>query len=142
MFQQRNFNNLSLILIIFILSITFCQIKQPDKPNSPTQIEVIDDKRVHELHQYLIHNKSQFNGHKTLMIHPEYYVILREILNQLDEIIKYNQEQPIIAKDKLKEIDLIFEDLHFIDYHQLQTQIKNKIILNKINSLIKKPIEK
>ena len=142
MLSQRNFNNLSLILILCISSITFCQIKQPEKPNSPIQIESMDNKQIHELHQYLIHNKSQFNGHKALMIHPEYYVILREILNQLDEIIKYNQEQPVIAKDKLKEIGLKFEDLHFIDYHQLQTQIKNKIILNKINSLIKKPIEK
>jgi len=135
MFSQRNFINLSLIYISFFGSIIQCQINEPKKPVEPIRVKSMDDEQIHELHQYLIKNKSQFNNHELLMVHPEYYIYLREILNQLDEIIKYNKKQPIIDKKVLSQIGLEFEELHFVDYLQLHTQIKNKIIRNKIDSI-------
>ena len=54
----------------------------------------------------------------------------------MDEIIDYNTEQPVINKKVLTDNGLIYEDLHFVDYQQLSSQIKNKIIQNKIKSLL------
>ena len=137
MILQRNFINMYIILLFCFLSFNFSQIKQPEKPQSPIRIESMDDERIHDLHQYLITNKSQFKNHKTLMVHPEYYVYLKEILKKLDEVIFYNIDQPVIDKKILEEIGLEYENLHFVDYHQLRTQIKNKIILNKIIAIEK-----
>jgi hypothetical protein len=137
MILQRNFINMYIILVFCFLSFNFSQIKQPEKPQSPIRIESMDDERIHDLHQYLITNKSQFKNHKTLMVHPEYYVYLKEILKKLDEVIFYNIDQPVIDKKILEEIGLEYENLHFVDYHQLRTQIKNKIILNKIIAIEK-----
>ena len=102
----------------------------------------MDDERIYKFHHYLVKNKTQFENHKVLMVHPEYYIYLREIIYKLDEIISYNQDQPIIDKERLEKIGLKYEELHFVDYHQLRTQIKNKIIQNKINSLVYKLIDK
>tara|TARA_B110000438_G_C15237869_1_gene404317 strand:+ start:61 stop:474 length:414 start_codon:yes stop_codon:yes gene_type:complete len=137
MILQRNFINMYIILVFCFLSFNFSQIKQPEKPQSPIRIESMDDERIHDLHQYLIINKSLFNNHKTLMVHPEYYVYLKEILKKLDEVIFYNIDQPVIDKKILEEIGLEYEDIHFVDYHQLRTQIKNKIIHNKIKAIEK-----
>ena len=65
----------------------------------------------------------------------KYYVLLHEIIKKTDDIISYNQDQPVIDKKLLKEIGLQFENLHFVNYNQLNKQIKDKIIQNKINSL-------
>ena len=138
MFTQRNFINLSLIFLFPIVTILFCQIQQPEKPLSPIRIQSMDDGRLHELHQYLIINKSIFDKHEILMVHPEYYIYLRAIINKMDEIIDLNSEQPVINKKILADIGLIYEDLHFVDYLQLKTQIQNKIIQNKINFLLNK----
>ena len=138
MFTQRNFINLSLIFLFPIGTVLFCQIQQPEKPLSPIRIQSMDDERVHELHQYLIKNKSIFKNHEILMVHPEYYIYLREIINKIDEIIEYNTDQPVINKKVLADIGLEFEDLYFVDYLQLNSQIKNKIIQNKIKSIIHK----
>ena len=96
----------------------------------------MDDARVHDLHQYLLDNKAIFENHLILMSHPEYYVILNEIINKMDDIIVYNNDQPVIDKKELKSIGLVFEDLHYIDYNQLRTQIKHQIIRYKINFII------
>ena len=56
----------------------------------------------------------------------------------MDAIIDHNSEQPIINKQLLADIGLEFEELYFVDYLQLNSQIKNKIIQNKIRSLIHK----
>ena len=63
---------------------------------------------------------------------------LNEIINKMDDIILYNNDQSVIDKKELENIGLIFEDLHYIDYNQLKTQIKHRIIKNKINSIISK----
>jgi len=137
MFSQRNFIYLSLIYISFFGSIINCQINEPKKPDEPIRVKSMDDDQIHELHQYLIKNKSQFINHEILMVHPEYYIYLREILNQIDEIIKYNKKQPIIDKKVLSQIGLEFEEMHFIDFIQLESQIKNKLIRNKIEAIEK-----
>ena len=69
----------------------------------------MDDERVHELHQYLIKNKSIFKNHEILMVHPEYYIYLREIINKMNEIIDYNAEQPVINKK-------VFSDFAVVQY--------------------------
>jgi hypothetical protein len=135
MFSQRNFINLSLIYISIFGSFAFCQINSPNKPSEPMRVKSMDDEQIHELHRYLVKNKSHFKNHEFLMVHPEYYIYLREILNQMDEIIRYNKKQPVIDKKLLSQIGLEFDDLLYIDFIQLETQIKNKIIINKINSL-------
>jgi len=137
MFSQRNFIYLSLIYISFFGTIIHCQINEPKKPDEPIRVKSMDDEQIHELHQYLIKNKSQFINHEILMVHPEYYIYLREILNQIDEIIKYNKKQPIIDKKVLSQIGLEFEEMHFIDFIQLESQIKNKLIRNKIEAIEK-----
>ena len=45
----------------------------------------------------------------------------------MDEIIDYNTEQPVINKKVLTDNGLIYEDLHFVDYQQLNSQIKIKL---------------
>lgn len=137
MILQRNFINMYIILVFCFLSFNFGQIKQPDKPQSPIRLESMVDEQIYELHHYLVKNKTQFENHKQLMVHPEYYVYLKEILKKLDEVIFYNIDQPVIDKKTLEEIGLEYEDLHFVDYHQLRTQIKNKIIHNKIKAIEK-----
>ncbi|MBC8198075.1 MAG: hypothetical protein H8E60_09340 [Candidatus Marinimicrobia bacterium] len=137
MFSQRNFIYLSLIYISFFGSIIHCQINEPKKPDEPIRVKSMDDDQIHELHQYLIKNKSLFINHEILMVHPEYYIYLREILNQIDKIIKYNKKQPIIDKKVLSQIGLEFEEMHFIDFIQLESQIKNKLIRNKIEAIEK-----
>ena len=81
---------------------------------------------------------NRHENHEILMVHPEYYIYLRKIIKKMDEIIEYNTAQPVINKKVLADIGLIYEDLHFVDYRQLNSQIKNKIIQNKINSLLNK----
>lgn len=136
MFLQRKFIQMLIIFLTGFFSISLGQINSPEKPKSPKQIQVMDDARVHDLHQYLLDNKGIFNNHLILMSHTEYYVILSEIINKMDDIIVYNNDQPVIDKKELKNIGLVLEDLHYIDYNQLRTQIKHQIIRNKINFII------
>ena len=136
MILQRKFIQMLIIILTCIFSISIGQINSPEKPKSPNQIQVMDDARVHDLHQYLLDNKAIFENHLILMSHPEYYVMLNEIINKMDDIIVYNDDQPVIDKKELKSIGLVFEDLHYIDYNQLRTQIKHQIIRNKINFII------
>ena len=70
------------------------------------------------------------------MVHPQYYIYLSEMINKIDEIISYNIDQPVINKKLLKDIGIEYENLHFIDYLQLYIQIKDRVINNKIKSLI------
>ena len=136
MFLQRKFIQMLTIYFIGILSISNAQINSPEEPQSPKPIPKIDDAKVHALHQYLLDNKSIFKDHIILMSHPKYYILLNEIIKKMDDIILYNNDQPVIDKKELKNIGLVFEDLHFVDFNQLKTQIKNRIIENKINSII------
>ena len=135
MFMQRKFIQMLLIILSCIFSICIGQINSPKKPQPPKQIQVIDDARAHELHQYLLDNKSIFKNHLILMSHPDYYTLLNEIIKKMDDIILYSEKQPIIDKTNLKTIGLAYEELHFINFNQLKLQIKNKIIKNKIISL-------
>ncbi len=106
--------------------------------NNVNSTITIDDIRVSDLHKYLIKNKSIFKNHLILMSHPKYYILLDEIIKKLDNIISYNEKQPVINKTELKSIGMVFENLHFIDYNQLEIQIKNQLIKNKINFIINK----
>ena len=135
MFNKRNFYILILICSLSIPSILFSEMERLDEPLSPMKIQSMNNKRIHELHQYLINNKSIFINYELLMLHSKYYVLLHEIIKKTDDIISYNQDQPVIDKKLLKEIGLQFENLHFVNYNQLNKQIKDKIIQNKINSL-------
>ena len=96
------------------------------------------DFRVHELHQYILKNKNIFNDHLVLMSHSNYTTILKNIIEQMDQIISYNTHQPVINKDLLKNIGIDFNEIHFIDYNQLKIIIKNQLIKNKIKSIISK----
>lgn len=136
MFMQRKFIQLLIINLVGNISISNGQINPHDEPQSPKLIQTMDDVRVHDLHQYLLGNKSIFKNHLILMSHPEYYILLNEIIKKIDDIILYNNDQPVIDKKELKSIGLVFEDLHYIDFNQLRSQIKHRIIQNKINSII------
>ena len=60
MILQRKFIQMLLIILTCIFSISIGQINSPEKPKSPNQIQVMDDDRVHDLHQYLLDNKVIF----------------------------------------------------------------------------------
>jgi len=136
MFLQIKLINMLLIYFIGILSLSYSQINTIDKIQSTKPISLMDDIRIHDLHQYLVKNKSFFKNHLKLMTNPDYYVLLGEIIKTMDEIISYNQYQPVVNKLKLNEIGLVYEELHFVDFNQLQIQIKNQLIQNKINSTL------
>ncbi|MAJ44354.1 MAG: hypothetical protein CMF96_08645 [Candidatus Marinimicrobia bacterium] len=140
MFLQSKFIYMLFIFLINISSILIGQINSMDKSNinNVNSTITIDDIRVSDLHKYLIKNKSIFKNHLILMSHPKYYILLDEIIKKLDNIISYNEKQPVINKTELKSIGMVFENLHFIDYNQLEIQIKNQLIKNKINFIINK----
>ena len=106
MFLQRKFIQMLTIYFIGILSISNAQINSPEEPQSPKLIPKIDDAKVYELHQYLLDNKSIFKNHLILMSHPKYYILLNEIIKKMNEVILYNNDQPVIDKKELKNIGL------------------------------------
>jgi len=118
MVLQRKFIQMLSIILSCIFSFSIGQIYSQKKPQPPKQIQTIDDARVHELHQYLLDNKSIFKNHLILMSHPDYYSLLNEIIKKMDDIILYSENQPIIDKTNLKKIGLDYEELHFINFNQ------------------------
>ena len=137
MFNNKRFIKI-LLISCFSFSLAFEKITIQDKIEQVKVPSKQNDFRVHELHQYILKNKNIFHDHLVLMSHSNYTTILKNIIEQMDQIISYNTHQPVINKDLLKNIGINFNEIHFIDYNQLKIIIKNQLIKNKIKSIISK----
>ena len=137
MFNNKKFIKI-LLFSCFSFSLSLEKITIQDKIEQVKVPSEQNDFRVHELHQYILKNKNIFNDHIVLMSHSNYTTILKNIIEQMDQIISYNTHQPVINKDLLKNIGIDFNEIHFIDYNQLKIIIKNQLIKNKIKSIISK----
>ena len=137
MFNNKKFIKI-LLFSCFSFSLSLEKITIQDKIEQVKVPSEQNDFRVHELHQYILKNKNIFNDHLVLMSHSDYTTILKNVIEQMDQIISYNAHQPVINKDLLNNIGINFNEIHFIDYNQLKIIIKNQLIKNKIKSIISK----
>ena len=68
------------------------------------------------------------------MSHSNYTTILKNIIEQMDQIISYNTHQPVINKDLLKNIGIDFNEIHLLITTN-KIIIKNQLIKIKLNQL-------
>tara|TARA_B100001750_G_scaffold165662_1_gene134245 strand:- start:56 stop:496 length:441 start_codon:yes stop_codon:yes gene_type:complete len=119
----------------------FNSAKKPKEPKKPTQTEknqlllINQDILIHDMHLFLVNNKKKYIDSDILLNHPDYPILINDILKKMNIIFPLKNNKRGFDKNELEKIGFKIEKSAFIGYENLTNNIRDKIIKGTIDSL-------